>query len=144
MISFAEFVKKLREKEEATKNEFERLIHQLKVQYPRTVIVLFGSRAEKRASYMSDYDLLILLERKIQCDDIRQMLEAIVIDLHCYLVDEIDGEVKRFNTIVIDALIRGTCLYDGLAVFDDLQRSTTDKVRTSNLVRTDDGWIPTS
>ncbi len=144
MISFAEFVKKLREKEEDTKNEFERLMHQLKEQYPRTVIVLFGSRAEKRANYMSDYDLLILLERKIQCDDIRQMLEAIVIDLHCYLVDEIDGEVKRFNTIVIDALIRGTCLYDGLAVFEDLQRSTTDRVRTSNLVRTDDGWIPTS
>ncbi|MBD3408216.1 MAG: hypothetical protein GF411_18990 [Candidatus Lokiarchaeota archaeon] len=143
-MSFAEFVKTLREREREKNREFERFIHGLTVSYPHITIILFGSRAENRSHYLSDYDLLILTENQVQCSEITSIPLKLAIDLHCYSIEAIQEEIKRFNTIVIDALHSGTCIHDGGRSIDNIRSMVEERIAESGLVRMKEGWIPNS
>jgi len=97
-------------------------------------LILFGSQAKGRASFLSDYDVVLIGEAEIDLD---------FIDLFKFRnVDEVKMEIDKLNTIVLDAFIEGKPIIDNLGVYDRLKKYALNKVKDRRIKKTRLGWVP--
>jgi len=111
----------IREMHAEHEEEFREFVERLKEK--RVCVVLFGSRAEGRANLLSDYDLLVVSEEA--GIEIPERLPA---DIFIYSPEECLQEIKRRNSVVLDALIKGRLIFDNLGVFEKLRRALGEEV----------------
>jgi len=106
----------IREMHAEYEEEFREFLERLKKK--KVCVVLFGSRAESRANLLSDYDLLVVSEEARM-----ELPERLPADIFIYSPEECLKEIKRRNSVVLDALRKGRLIFDNLGVFEKLRRS---------------------
>ena len=111
-----EIIAKLRKRINSMNHVFQRYVEDLKKLYPRSTIILYGSRARGDHLPYSDYDLLVVLEKvndklseTIRARSIKPM--ELPLDLIVISIDELD------DPLLLGALRKGyRILYDELRV----------------------------
>ena len=102
----------------------EEYVQRLSKEYPRSTIILFGSRARGEESASSDYDIMVIVE---EADDKLKLLEnmrrlkphGISVDLLVLGVDELD------DPVIAKMLEKSKILYNGLHL--DLQKTLSPR-----------------
>lgn len=105
----------IREMHAEYEEEFREFLEKLKKK--KVCVVLFGSRAEGKANLLSDYDLLLVSE-----EPRIEIPERLPADIFIYSPEECLEEIKRRNSVVLDALRKGRLIFDNLGVFEKLRR----------------------
>lgn len=98
-------------------------------------VILFGSRARGDHRPDSDWDILVI-------GDIEPDKPFLPINLFYYKPDALTTEIKKFNTIVIDAFYEGKLLCDNLGIYDELHKLVLEEIKKRKAVKKKDGWYP--
>ncbi|MEM2729354.1 MAG: nucleotidyltransferase domain-containing protein [Candidatus Korarchaeum sp.] len=98
------------------------------------LVILFGSRARGDNTPLSDYDLLVI-------SDERPPEAPCYVQLFWYRWEDVENEVRLFNTILVDAIIEGKVLRDGKGTYELLRRKIEAEIESRGLVRTELGWV---
>lgn len=53
-----------------------------------------------------------------------------------------ESEVRRFNTIVVDAVVEGAVLYDGLGIYEKMKGKVEEEIRRRGVKKDRRGWVP--
>ena len=117
---------------------FKRFIQELIRRKPRSTLLLFGSRAKGEATPLSDYDLLMVVEEPTEIEA-PPFIQLSIID-----VRELEVEIRRFNTLVVDAVIEGIVLHDGLGIYEEMKRIVRREIARRKVKKDGRGWIPTT
>ncbi len=125
-------MRRARIKEEA----FKEFIREFVKRWPRSTLILFGSRARGEANPLSDYDLLAVVEDPIQVEG-PPFIQLFVVD-----VRELESEVRRFNTVIVDAVVEGIVLHDGLGIYGKIKGMVEEEIKRRRVKRDKRGWIP--
>ena len=122
----------LKERDKEKRKKFLDEIEKLKDK--KVLLILFGSRAKGKASFLCDYDVLLVGDAELKLD---------FVDVFKYgNLEEIKREIDKLNSVVLDALIEGIVLVDNLKVADKLRKYALKKVSEKGLKKTRAGWIP--
>jgi len=127
-------MKRARTKEEV----FRRFVQELIRKKPRSTILLFGSRAKGGATPLSDYDLLMVVERPADIEA-PSFVQLFVID-----VRDVEAEIRRFNTLVIDAVVEGIVVDDGRGIYEEVRRLVRREIARRRVKRDERGWVPSN
>ncbi len=103
-------------------------------------MLLFGSRAARRANYLSDYDVLVITDRVIDKELLTQAAEW-HIDLHVIHIEDIGRLLDGHNSILLDAVTMGNVLHDGLDLMEWLTIRVKQVLSRDRLKRTPIGWM---
>jgi len=134
---YGELARRAEEKE----RRFRRFIEDARRMFPRQLtLILFGSRARGEQTMLSDYDLLAICDAQVY----EKLLETRPIGVQLFHIDpgSLEGEMRRFNTILVDAALEGKPMHDGLGVWGLLRRMAWEEVRRRRLEKTRAGWLP--
>ncbi|MHA1771511.1 MAG: nucleotidyltransferase domain-containing protein [Candidatus Thorarchaeota archaeon] len=142
MISFAKFVKHLRERDERSKEEFTRFIEELRTgKWGPTSAILFGSRARGEASFMSDFDVLVITPSDIDAKPLRMWAREFRVDLFVVPENLAIELISGLHTVLLDALTQGRVLYDDREIIPLLREKCQSVIEARNLQRTLQGWV---
>lgn len=133
--------KRLAERAIKREREFMKFVQTLTLNHGKDVtIVLFGSRARGDYNMMSDFDLLVIYKNKT----VRELDEYKPIGVQVFYLDleELDDRLQEFNTILIDAVVEGRILHDGLNIWEEVKMKVLKEIKKRNLKKTSIGWIP--
>ncbi len=125
-------MRRARIKEEA----FREFIREFTRKWPKSTLILFGSRARGEANPLSDYDLLAVVEGPIKVES-PPFIQLFVIDMR-----ELESEINRFNTIVVDAVVDGIVLHDGLGIYERMKGKVEEEIGRRRVKRDRRGWVP--
>jgi len=125
----------IREMHEDWEEKFKAFIDGLKGK--EMCVVLFGSKAKGEDNLLSDFDLLIITKNKGD----RVLNIDFPADLFCYTVEDCLKEIKKRNTIFLDAFTQGKAIFDDIDVFDFLRNEVKYVVERSGLIRCEAGWL---
>ncbi len=125
-------MRRSRIKEEA----FRKFVREFTKKWPKSTLIIFGSRARGEANPLSDYDLLAIVEGPINIEN-PPFIQLFVIDVRKW-----ESEVRRFNTIVVDAVVEGIVLYDGLEIYEKMRERIEEEIRRRGVKRDRRGWVP--
>ncbi len=125
-------IKRSRAKEEA----FRGFIRELVKRKPRSTLILFGSRARGDATPLSDYDLLAVMDGPVDVEK-PSFVQLFVMDIR-----DLESEVRRFNTVLIDAVMEGIVLHDGLSIYEEVRRKVEREIKARKVRKDWRGWVP--
>ncbi len=125
-------IKRSRAKEEA----FRGFIRELAKRKPRSTLILFGSRARGDATPLSDYDLLAVTDGPVDVEK-PPFVQLFVMDIR-----DLESEVRRFNTVLIDAVMEGIVLHDGLSIYEEVRRKVEREIKARKVRKDWRGWVP--
>jgi len=100
------------------------------------LVVLFGSRGRGDYRGDSDWDILVVIKDKSSVP--RPYLP---VDLFIYTPNEVFEEIKKFNTIVIDAILEGKVLADNINIYSELKKLVMNEIRKRKVKKTKYGWF---
>ncbi len=118
------------------KEEFSEFIQELVRRRPKSTLILFGSRARGDATPLSDYDLLAITEGPLNVEK-PTFVQLFVID-----VRDLEFEVKRFNTLLVDAITEGVVLHDGLKIYEEVRKKVEEEIKARKVKKDWRGWVP--
>ncbi len=125
-------IKRSRDKEEA----FKWFIRELVRRRPKSTLILFGSRARGEATPLSDYDLLAITDGPLNVEK-PPFVQLFVID-----VRDLELEVRRFNTVLVDAITEGIVLHDGLGIYEEVKEKVEEEIKARKVRKDWRGWVP--
>ncbi len=96
-------------------------------------VILFGSRARGDHRPDSDWDILVIGNSEPD-------KPLLPINLFYYKPSTLTEEIKKFNTIVIDAFYEGKLLCDNQGIYDKLHNLVLEEIRKRKAVKKRDGW----
>lgn len=111
-----------------------------KMSEDRSAAVLFGPRAERTATLLSDFDLLWIVEGDVDSDVLRREAARRSIDLFLVTVRDLDYALATNNSVLYDALTRGQVLYDTLGIIAPLKERVQHLIEEQGLQRSEIGW----
>jgi len=85
---------------------------------------------------LSDYDLLAVVEDPIEVEG-PPFIQLFVINAR-----ELESEVRRFNTVVLDAVVEGIILHDGLGIYGMIKGMVEEEIKRRGVKRDKREWIP--
>ncbi len=97
------------------------------------LVVVFGSRARGEARIYSDWDLLVVGEGPPP-DPPNDLVHLVFLR-----PGEVEEEIEKFNTLIIDALLEGKQICGPRKPFE--QWRETALRRTTGYVKTREGWF---
>ncbi|MEM0349910.1 MAG: nucleotidyltransferase domain-containing protein [Candidatus Caldarchaeum sp.] len=100
------------------------------------LVILFGSRARGEETPLSDYDLLVIREHGGD----RVVLKWPA-QIFSYTVDEVFEELRRLNTLVLDAVLEGRFLCGDAQLFERLRKEAETIVEKRRLRKAENGWV---
>ncbi|MCF2137924.1 MAG: nucleotidyltransferase domain-containing protein [Candidatus Thorarchaeota archaeon] len=135
-------MKYLRERDERSKEEFPRFIEELRTgKWGPTSAILFGSRARGEASFMSDFDVLLITPSDIDAKALRMWAREFRVDLFVVPENLATELISGLHTVLLDALTQGRVLYDDREIIPLLRETCQSVIEARNLQRTLQGWV---
>ncbi len=122
--------------------EFPAFVRRLRGTTRPSSAFLFGSRIRGTASYMSDYDVLLITGEDLPRAELRARARDHGVDLFVIRPDEAEVLLEQAHTILLDALTEGRVLYDDLGVSEKLRRKCAQVIERRGIRRTPEGWMP--
>ncbi|MHA1216453.1 MAG: nucleotidyltransferase domain-containing protein [Candidatus Thorarchaeota archaeon] len=141
-MSYERFTRALRERSEKREREFPVFVERLRESTHPSCAILFGSRVRGTASYMSDYDLLLITRDKVPEKKLRMWAQDFGVDLFVVHLSDADILLERAHTVLPDALMDGRVLYDDIGVVDQLKKKSLRVTDELGIHRTAHGWMP--
>ncbi len=135
-----EFYRRLAERSREKEKKFKQFVEYVKSTYDSDVtLVLFGSRARGDYNMLSDYDTLILCSDEVYAR--LRRLKPTGVQLFHINPDKLDEAVALFNTILVDAVVEGVLLHDGLNLWDRVRERVFSEISRRGVGKTDIGWV---
>jgi uncharacterized protein len=98
------------------KKFFSKMIENVIKNITTKAIILFGSRANGKANFYSDFDIVVIANFTEKYHDryklIKKFAPSVPIDLFCYTPEEFHDMFFDFNLTAIDSIGEGIVLYD--------------------------------
>ena len=102
--------------------------------------VLFGSRAKNEDTPLSDYDILLIKDSQ----PTERFVNVWPVQLFIYSYSEVDGELERCNTILLDAFTEGILLCGDEEIFRRFREKAFRYIEERKLKKTNSGWLKLS
>lgn len=115
-------LKRLKERLERLDEIFKEYVRLLSRTYPKSTIVLFGSRARGDHLPYSDYDIMIVTKLRDSEDKLAKAVKAYNVKPAQLSVDLLVVSEEELNDPLIIKMLKEGCviLYDGLGIADKL------------------------
>jgi hypothetical protein len=101
------------------------------------LVVLFGSRARGEHTPLSDYDLLVVVDRAPE----KRVQVRWPAQTFTYSLEEARQGLAGLDTILLDALTEGRLLCGDEALLAELKALAEEVVRARRLRKTPKGWM---